>query len=86
MKDSQKPFLTFDETLAALRFAGNQNVSIPERELALSDVWKHLALFPDYQLHLDGSATVLFQASNGEANAVTIPPLRRNNDILNFKL
>lgn len=86
MKADQKPYLTFDETLAALRFAANPNVSKHERRFALSDVWYHLEQFPDYEIHVDGFATVLFQAPDGNAIATTIPPLRRDNNILDFQL
>jgi len=77
MKPDTKPFLTFDETLAALRFAANKNVSKPERRLALSDVWLHIGQFPDHEIHPDGSATVLFQAPSGDAIATTIPSITK---------
>lgn len=86
MKPDKKPFLTPEESLAALRYAANPSISIAERWHALNDVLIHLTRFADHELHPDGSATVLYQAPNGETTVVTIPPLNSRDDILNFQL
>ncbi len=73
MKPDTKPFLTTEETVAALQFACNRFVSKPERRIALLDVMKNLAALPLHEVHGDGTVTVLFEQGR-DVQIQTISP------------
>jgi len=73
MKPDAKPFLSSQETVAALTFAQNRFVSKTERRIAMTDVMKNLATLPDHEVHGDGTVTILFERQ-GVVHVQTINP------------